>query len=387
LQASGDAIDAATEMYGFSREIVLGAGLDHFLERVCAGMRAYYRSDGTVRILPVLPKYALETIALCALFALPIYRSFMGEDVRPELATLGTFAYAAFRLLPVIQQLYSSATLLRYHQAMAEKLVAALGALKDAPAPQRTLERMPRSIAFEAVGYRYPGRGAPAVTDASFRLMRGERLAVIGPSGSGKSTLADLVLGLLVPSDGAVLVDGRPLGGGFAWKAGSVGYVPQAPLILRDTIARNIALGRGDGEIDLARCAEVAVKAGLADLIESEALGLGAVIGADIGNLSGGERQRLAIARALYSRPDLLVLDEPASALDVPMSRRLFALLCGRDIDNTVIVITHDIEYLPLFDRVVFMMDGRVVMAGPYEALAGCAEFRRFQGEAMARAR
>jgi ABC-type bacteriocin/lantibiotic exporter with double-glycine peptidase domain len=156
---------------------------------------------------------------------------------------------------------------------------------------------------------------------------------------------------------------------------------------LRDTIARNIGLGLDDAEIDLARCRDVAAKAGLAELIDAEAKGLGAVIGADIGNLSGGERQRLAIARALYSQPDLLVLDEPASALDVPMSRRLFDLLCGSDLDSTVIVITHDIEYLPRFDRIIFMVEGRVVMCGTYEELVrGCLEFRRFQGEVIAQA-
>ena len=208
-------------------------------------------------------------------------------------------------------------------------------------------------------------------------------MVVVGPSGAGKSTLVDLVLGLLTPDAGSILVDGAPSPAGrLAWRTGMVGYVPQAPFIMSDTIARNIAFGLAEAEIDFARCREAAVKAGIIELIEAQPKQFDAVIGVDVLNFSGGERQRLAIARALYSSPAVLALDEPVSALDPPTSRKIFELLCAPKLGATVIVITHDLEYLPLFDKVVFMQDGAVVMAGSFEhLLRNCPAFRSFQSD------
>ena len=315
-----------------------------------------YRADAIARILPTVPKYALEIAAVCAIFALPIYRSLMGQDVKPELPLLATFAYAGFRLLPVIQQMYASAAILRFHLPMAVRLEAALSIPPEQYRLSDRIDHMPAHLDFDAVAYRHPGRDAAAVGPLSFRISRGERVAVVGASGAGKSTLVDLALGLLIPTEGKILIDGVVRKGGrLFWKEGAVGYVPQSPLILSDTVARNIALGRDDGDIDFARCREAASKAGIIDVIDSPNVGFEAVIGAAGLNFSGGERQRLAIARALYSKPEFLVLDEPASALDPPNARRIFDLLCEPQLDTTVLVVTHDLEYLRGFDKIIFL--------------------------------
>ena len=113
-------------------------------------------------------------------------------------------------------------------------------------------------------------------------------------------------------------------------------------------------------------------------------MGLEAVIGAGGLNFSGGERQRLAIARALYSRPEFLVLDEPASALDPPNARRIFDLLCEPKLDTTVLVVTHDLEYLRDFDKVIFLQNDAAPVIGNYETLVrDCAEFRLFEGDVI----
>ncbi|HXP32184.1 MAG TPA: ABC transporter ATP-binding protein [Stellaceae bacterium] len=385
VQASGQAMVAATEMYAMAREILLRGDCGFFLNRVRAALTSFYHGDAVSRILPGLPKYVLETTAVCAIFALPIYRSLMGENVNAELPVLATFAYAGFRLLPVIQQLYSSLTILRFHQPMARRLADACAPVAARHEGLASLERMPARIEFKGVSYRYPGRTIPALAQVSFALARGERVAVVGASGAGKSTLLDLLLGLLAPNDGTILIDGAPSpAGGLAWRAGAVGYVPQTPLLLNDSIARNIAFGVADGDIDHRRCRDAAAKAAIIDLIDAQRAGLDAVIGADILNFSGGERQRLAIARALYTEPSLLVLDEPGSALDPPTSRKIFELLCSPRIAATVVIVTHDLEYLGAFDKVIFIGKGALRMAGTYESLVrDCPEFRRFQGELL----
>ena len=140
---------------------------------------------------------------------------------------------------------------------------------------------MPADLDFDAIAYRHPGCDVAAVGPLSFRISRGERVAVVGASGAGKSTLIDLALGLLIPIEGRILIDGVVCKGGrLFWKEGAVGYVPQSPLILSDSIARNIALGRNDSDIDLVRCRDAATKAGIIDVINSQNVGLEAVIGA-----------------------------------------------------------------------------------------------------------
>jgi ATP-binding cassette, subfamily B, bacterial PglK len=385
LTSSGRAMHSATEMFEMAREISLKGDCSYFVRRISVFLQEAYRADAIARVLPTVPKYALEIAAVCAIFALPIYRSLMGQDVRPELPLLATFAYAGFRLLPVIQQMYASVAILRFHLPMAVRLEEALSAPPEQHRLSDQIDRMPAHLAFDAVAYHHAGRDAAAVGPLSFGISRGERVAVVGASGAGKSTLVDLALGLLVPTEGKILVDGvARKGGRLFWKEGAVGYVPQLPLILSDTIARNIALGFSDDDIDLVRCREAASKAGIIDVVDAPNVGFDAVIGGAGLNFSGGERQRLAIARALYSNPEFLVLDEPASALDPPNARRIFDLLCEPKLDTTVLVVTHDLEYLRGFDKIVFLQSDAPAVIGNYETLVrDCAEFRLFEGDAI----
>jgi ABC-type multidrug transport system fused ATPase/permease subunit len=383
--AAGRAVSAATEMYGACREILLQDAARAFVAPIAAAQREAQFADSWGRVLPTLPKYAIEVAAVCAIFAVPLYRSYMGQDVRAELPILATFAYAAFRLLPVAQHFYAALTTLKFYVPLAQQISAALQVPQPVPAAPR-LARMPEAIRFEAVGWTYPGTPEPAVIDVSFEIRRGERVAIVGESGAGKSTIVDLLLGLLEPTAGTLGAAGAPPGPGLLWQPGTAGYVPQAPLLISDTVARNIAFVAAGGAIDMARCRDAARKAHVIAAIERLPAGFDTPIGGGGISFSGGERQRLAIARAYYGRPDLLVLDEPGSALDPSISRKVFEALCARDRDDTLVVVTHDLEHLTLFDRVVFIRHGRVVMAATYDELvARSPEFRAFQGEIRAR--
>ncbi|MEI7605815.1 MAG: ABC transporter ATP-binding protein [Rhodospirillaceae bacterium] len=379
-ECSGRALHSATEMYAMAREISLKGDCRYFVRRVCEELDIFYRADADSRILPTLPKYALEISATCALFALPIYRSMMGSDARAELPLLATFAYAGLRLLPAAQQLYSSLTILKFHSPIASRLWDAFSAPTTKTAVADRLTEMPPVIEFRGVGFAYAGRDGMGVSNIDFRLSRGERIAVVGDSGAGKSTLIDLVLGLLAPTVGTILVDGRPApDGALAWKEGVVGYVPQAPLILTESVASNIAFGCGEAEIDLGRCRSAAAAAGILAVVENCPDQFATPIGVGTINFSGGERQRLAIARALYSQPELLILDEPASSLDPANTQKIFELLSSPDLAVTVLVVTHNHSFLEHFDTVVFMQQGRIVMAAPYdELMAKCPDFVRF---------
>lgn len=379
-ESSGRALHAAAEMYGMAREISLSGDCGFFVKRVCGELDSFYRADADSRILPTIPKYALEVSATCALFAIPIYRSLMGTDASAELPLLATFAYAGLRLLPAAQQLYSSLTILKFHSPIAIRLEEIFSAPPMRVAEADRLTAMPSVIEFKDVGFTYAGRGNTGVSNIHFTLSKGERIAVVGDSGAGKSTLIDLFLGLLVPTSGSILIDGCPAENcALAWKEGVVGYVPQAPLILTESIASNIAFGHVNVKIDLERCRAVAADAGILAVVETCADQFETHIGAGMVNFSGGERQRLAIARALYSDPELMILDEPASSLDPSNTRKVFELLCSFKSTVTVVVVTHNHNFLDQFDNIIFMRNGTIAGVGKFaDLMAGCRDFIQF---------
>jgi len=163
------------------------------------------------------------------------------------------------------------------------------------------------------------------------------------PTGSGKSTLVDLLLGLYEATAGAILVDGRPLTPALVpWWQACIGYVPQDIFLLDDTIARNVAFGLPDNEIDLARLREACAMAQLLDFIETDLPdGFDTNVGERGVRLSGGQRQRIGLARALYHRPSLLILDEATSALDMTTEAKLLQALRSLAGKLTMVVAAH----------------------------------------------
>ena len=179
-------------------------------------------------------------------------------------------------------------------------------------------------------------------------------IGFIGPTGSGKSTLIDLLLGLHRPTSGRVLIDGQPLTPELipSWQA-TIGYVPQEIFLIDDTIARNIALGVPDNEIDNARLREVCAMAQILDFIGELRDGFQTSVGERGIRLSGGERQRLGLARALYHRPSLLLLDEATSALDTATEAKLIEALRNLSGKLTIVTVAHRFSAVAGCDKLI----------------------------------
>lgn len=221
-----------------------------------------------------------------------------------------------------------------------------------------------REIRFERVGMDYGEGGAPVLYDVSFAIPAGRITAISGPSGSGKTTLADMLLGLIEPSAGRVLLDGRPLDtcGLRAWRE-RVAYVPQDGFLLNDSIAANLAVAVPDA--DAGRMWEALEASGAAAFVARMPAGLDTVV-ADRGiRLSGGERQRIALARALLRKPDLLILDEATSALDEGNEELIVQSLERLRGSMTILVIAHRARINAIADQVVLIEQGHVRVCGP----------------------
>jgi len=341
--------------------------LAQFDERVAAAgrLRGRYATVATTLRLGV------ETMFVCGLLLVSLLLTLRRGPA--ALPLLGLFAYAGFRVIPAANRVMLYVTQLRYSRPWIQALRADLTALPapataPAAADPDTI-RLTRAIAFEGVSYAYEGEREPVLVGVDLTIARGESVAIVGPSGAGKSTLVDVLLGLLPPTSGRISVDGRDIAGAVrAWQR-HIGYVPQEPFILDDSLRRNVAFGVADGAVDERRVMAALRLAQLADVVAALPRGLDTVLGERGTRLSGGQRQRVAIARALYHEPDVLVFDEATSALDTPTERELIAALEALRGVKTLVVIAHRLSTVRRCDRLAVLRDGRLVAVGAYDEL------------------
>jgi ATP-binding cassette subfamily C protein len=197
----------------------------------------------------------------------------------------------------------------------------------------------------------------------------GSSLGIVGPSGAGKSTLIDLLLGLSVPSSGAILIDGHPLNSVLRQWRGRVGYVPQRVALFDGTIAQNVALTWSD-EIDRERVQTALERAQLGSLIASRGAGIDERIGERGVSLSGGQQQRLGIARALYTDPLVLVLDEATSSLDTKTEDEVTKSIKALQGEVTLISVAHRLSTIKDYDRICYVDEGVIVSQGSFREVA-----------------
>jgi ATP-binding cassette, subfamily B, bacterial MsbA len=238
--------------------------------------------------------------------------------------------------------------------------------VKDAPnaLPVREFRE---GVRFESVEFAYEG-GDPVLRDIEFDIRPGEVVALVGPSGSGKSTLADLLPRFHDPSTGRVTLDGADLRTlRLQDLRGLMGIVTQETILFHDTIAANIAYGRDDAEEDEIVAAAMAANAH--GFIRDFPDGYRTVVGERGVRLSGGQRQRLAIARALFRNPPILILDEATSALDTESELLVQKAIEELMHERTVLVIAHRLSTIRRADQILVLQEGRIVERGTHAEL------------------
>jgi ATP-binding cassette subfamily C protein len=284
-------------------------------------------------------------------------------------------ALAGYRLLPAIQLLYSQLTQVSSVRHVVDEVYDefVVAETEGSVSPAMSSDALARakpfrwndSITLREISFCYPGVSRPVLDEFSMSIAKNTSLGVIGPTGSGKSTFVDLLLGLYQPTAGEVLIDDEPLTPALvpAWQA-SIGYVPQDIFLIDDTIARNIALGLPDTEIDPARLREACATAQLLDFIEIELpAGFDTIVGERGIRLSGGQRQRIGLARALYHGPSLLILDEATSALDIATEAKLLEALSSLAGKLTMVVAAHRLSTIAGCDKVIDLSNKSAVLA------------------------
>ncbi len=244
------------------------------------------------------------------------------------------------------------------------------GGTSEGPADAEAL------VAFEDVAVTYPGAGAPSLEGVSFRANRGETVGIIGPTGCGKSTLVNLIPRFYEATAGRVLVKGVNVKNYDLQKLRArIGVVPQKAQLFKGTVAENLRWGRENATEEELIAALKTAQAW--EFIETREGGLNAPVEQNGRNFSGGQRQRLTIARALVRRPDILILDDSASALDLATDARLRAALRELPDRPAVFVVSQRAASLMHADRIIVLDDGKVAGVGTHaQLLESCPMYR-----------
>ncbi len=303
-------------------------------------------------------------------------------------AGLMTFLFLAVQAGNFISKFTQQLISLHQADAAASRVMEVLSAQPEPPDPPDAVDMHTcrGEIEFDAVTFGYDA-DRPVLREFSLRIRPGEHLAIVGPSGAGKSTVANLIARLYDPVEGAVRVDGVDL---RRVKRASyrrhIALVPQETVLFTGTVRENIAFGRPDATME--EIIEAAKAAQAHEFIMRLPKGYDTELTAMGQNLSGGQRQRIAIARALLRRPAILVLDEATSALDreteAAVQRALWEKMAGR----TMVIIAHRLSTIRDADRIVVMLDGRIVEEGDHRALLAAegVYHRLYHAQAQAQA-
>jgi ABC-type multidrug transport system fused ATPase/permease subunit len=365
------------EGLGAIREVLLAQARDFFVQRFAEQSRSISRTAVNTLAISQSPKYVLECITVACLVGVALYLQRPGNAGGPWMAQLSFVVFAAYRLLPALQQAFSAIVRIRADRAAFAGIEIDLG---RAPPEQKITHdavvdriwrgRPRREIRLCEVSFRYAPDRPPAVRGASLVIPAGAIVGFMGPNGSGKTTLLDLVSGLLLPQSGHIEVDGIRLDrtNCHSWQS-TIAYVPQNVFLFEATLAQNIAFGTPTAQIDRERLESAVRLARLTECVAALPNGYEEWMGEKGCGLSGGQRQRLAIARALYRDASLLILDEATSALDTAAEAAIAETLEVLRPNRTILVIAHRPNALRHCDLVFELGDGRIVGSGKYGRL------------------
>jgi ATP-binding cassette subfamily B protein len=276
----------------------------------------------------------------------------------------------AQRMLPAIQMAYAGWGALR---GDIDSLSDAVGLLEQSLPDTKDLLQLPpiqfnERIELKNIWFRYNEGSEWTISNLSLEIEKGSRIGFVGVTGTGKSTLVDIVMGLLAPTDGAIIVDGAPISecNIRQWRA-CIAHVPQSIFLSDASIEENIAFGIEAGLIDKRRVRLAAQQAHIHETIASWAEGYRTVVGERGVRLSGGQRQRIGIARALYKRSRVIIFDEATSALDQRTEADVMASIGKISPDITILLISHRLESLRACSTIVELSKGRILSLGPPE--------------------
>jgi ABC-type multidrug transport system fused ATPase/permease subunit len=359
------------EVLATYREAIVRNRRKHYADYI-AGIR-YQLGDVNAEnsFVPYISKYALElTVLLCALIISAT--QFFINDAPRAVGTLTVFLAAGTRIAPAALRIQQGLLGIKSNMSSAQPTLELLSKYKNIEPSPSSLSKLPETsfeptVRVSNLNFSYPDSDENLLHDITFQSDAGSVTALVGPTGAGKTTLIDLVLGVHTDSQMTVTISGvSPQLAVTTWP-GKIAYAPQDTVVIQGSIKQNVALGFGASDINEADVKKAISIAQLEKFVASLPNGLETQVGERGARLSGGQRQRLGIARAMYTNPKLLILDEATSSLDGETELAISNAVHNLGDDVTVIVIAHRLATVRTASQVIYLEDGRILAKGSFD--------------------
>ena len=312
-----------------------------------------------------IPRSILELIIFLAISILVLILIFLNYKESDILLVTGLFAAAGFKIIPSVNRIILNMQNLKYASSSIDSVNKIFNKFQNSNHNKKFINEkiinFNSNAEFKDCSFFYKKNIYSFILDKlNFNLIKGRKIGIVGRSGVGKTTFLDILLGILSPTSGNIIVDGQKVDlNSLNWKK-IVSYVPQSTFLIDGTLKKNIAFSRSDNDINLSLIRELISLTSLdeelkdrGDLIENIVIGEKGI------NLSGGQIQRIAIARALYKKPKILIMDEPTSALDTYNEEKIMNLVIS-DKDLTLVVVSHKISALEKCDEIYELKEGKL---------------------------
>ena len=370
------------------REATVRSRRGYYAEEIS---KARYRLSDVIAELSFMPsisKYVVEGTIIIGAVSIAALQFFL-QDASYAIANLAVFMAAGTRIAPAVLRVQQGSITLKSSLGAARPTLALLSNLPTLQTSQSvsvykdSFPGLMASVSISDLNFTYPGSTKPALQGINLEVEPGSTCAIVGPSGSGKTTLVDIILGMFEPTSGAVSIFGKSPKDVIRKFPGAIAYVPQDVSVFQGSIRQNVALGYPINEATDHRVMRAIQTAQLEQLIGELPEGLESNVGPRGVKMSGGQRQRLGIARAMFTQPKLLVLDESTSSLDAQIEVKVSEAIASISDDVTKIIIAHRLSTVRHADKIVYLDNGKIQAVGSFEEVRAAIPDFDFQAKLM----